>query len=110
MVLLVWWKVGNFEIEDEVMCWHAMLVWWTVGKLCRQNAVRLEEKEKMEKEMVKKIKEEAEEYKAEYNRKWELRCENNRAANRDKEKVRDLQLWFCLTLCMFGKKLNLFIS
>lgn len=53
----------------------------------RLNAIRLEEKEKREKEIVREIIEEAEEYKAEYYRKWKLRCENNVAANREKEKL-----------------------
>ncbi|CAN4115928.1 unnamed protein product [Withania somnifera] len=53
----------------------------------RLNAIRLEEKEKREKEIVKEIIEEAEEYKAEYYRKWKLRCENNMTANREKEKL-----------------------
>ncbi|KAJ8533059.1 hypothetical protein K7X08_015948 [Anisodus acutangulus] len=53
----------------------------------RLNAIRLEEKEKREKEIVREIIEEAEEYKAEYYRKWKLRCENNIAANREKEKL-----------------------
>ncbi|XP_019162551.1 PREDICTED: clathrin light chain 2-like isoform X1 [Ipomoea nil] len=72
---------GPILPSPEAMQGSALVEWR------RQNAIRLEEKEKMEKEMVKKIKEEAEEYKAEYNRKWILRCENNRAANRDKEKL-----------------------
>lgn len=38
--------------------------------------------------MVKEIIEEANEYKAEYYRKWKLRCENNITSNREKEKVR----------------------
>ncbi|XP_016439285.2 clathrin light chain 2 [Nicotiana tabacum] len=53
----------------------------------RLNAIRLEEKEKREKKIVREIIEEAEEYKAEYYRKWKLRCENNIAANREKEKL-----------------------
>ncbi|XP_060202307.1 clathrin light chain 2-like [Lycium barbarum] len=53
----------------------------------RLNTIRLEEKEKREKEIVREIIEEAEEYKAEYYRKWKLRCENNIAANREKEKL-----------------------
>lgn len=53
----------------------------------RLNAIRLEEKEKREKEIVREIIEEAEEYKAEYYRKWKLRCENNIAANGEKEKL-----------------------
>ncbi|KAK6779151.1 hypothetical protein RDI58_021335 [Solanum bulbocastanum] len=53
----------------------------------RLNAIRLEEKEKREKEIVREIIREAEEYKAEYYKKWKLRCENNIAANREKEKL-----------------------
>ncbi|CAI9752868.1 unnamed protein product [Fraxinus pennsylvanica] len=51
----------------------------------RQNAIRLEEKEKMEKEMLKEIIDEADEYIAEY-KKWKIRCENSRASNREKDK------------------------
>ncbi|XP_034899334.1 uncharacterized protein [Populus alba] len=53
----------------------------------RENAIRLEEKEKKEKEMLKQIVEEAEEYKKEFYRKRQLTLENNKAANREKEKV-----------------------
>ncbi|CAA2958701.1 clathrin light chain 2-like [Olea europaea subsp. europaea] len=53
----------------------------------RQNAIRLEEKEKREKEMLKEIIDEADEYKAEFYMKWKIRCENNIAANREKEKL-----------------------
>lgn len=53
----------------------------------RENAIRLEEKEKREKEMLKEIIDEADEYKAEYYKKWNIRCENSRAANREKEKL-----------------------
>ncbi|PIN25031.1 Vesicle coat protein clathrin, light chain [Handroanthus impetiginosus] len=53
----------------------------------RQNAIRLEEKERKEKEMVKEIIKEADEYKEEYYKKWKIRCENNRAVNREKEKL-----------------------
>lgn len=57
------------------------------AKNFRQNAIRLEEKEKREKEMLKEIIDEADEYKAEFYKKWKIRCENNIAANREKEKV-----------------------
>lgn len=60
----------------------------------RKNAIRLEEKERREKEMFKAIIEEADEYKAEYYRKWKIRCENSRAANREKEKVRHIYIIF----------------
>ncbi|CAK9139957.1 unnamed protein product [Ilex paraguariensis] len=53
----------------------------------RHNAIRLEEKEKMEKEMLREIIEEADEYRAEFYRKWNLRCENSRASNREKDKL-----------------------
>lgn len=53
----------------------------------RQNAIRLEEKEKKEKEMLNKIIEEAEEYKIEFYKKRQLAFENKKAANREKEKL-----------------------
>ncbi|KAK1561874.1 hypothetical protein Q3G72_002369 [Acer saccharum] len=53
----------------------------------RQNAMRLEEKEKKEKEMLQEIIEEAEQYKAEFYRKHALAIENNKASNREKEKL-----------------------
>ncbi|XP_011047442.1 PREDICTED: clathrin light chain 2-like [Populus euphratica] len=53
----------------------------------RENAIRLEEKEKKEKEMLKQIVEEAEAYKKEFYRKRQLTLENNKAANREKEKL-----------------------
>ncbi|EYU41878.1 hypothetical protein ABFS82_10G017800 [Erythranthe guttata] len=53
----------------------------------RKNALRLEEKERREKEMVKDIIEEADTYKTEYSDKWKIRCDNNRAINREKEKL-----------------------
>lgn len=53
----------------------------------RENAIRLEEKEKKEKEMLNQIIEEAEEYKVEFYKKRIVSCENNKATNREKEKV-----------------------
>ncbi|KAK6120275.1 hypothetical protein DH2020_045966 [Rehmannia glutinosa] len=53
----------------------------------RQNAIRLEEKQRKEKELLKDIIEEADEFKAEYYKKWQIRCENSRAVNREKEKL-----------------------
>ncbi|KAJ4835043.1 hypothetical protein Tsubulata_012836 [Turnera subulata] len=53
----------------------------------RQNAIRLEEKEREEKEILKQIIEEAEEYKKEFHRKRQLTVENNKASNREKEKL-----------------------
>lgn len=53
----------------------------------RQNAIRLEEKEKREKEQLREIIEEANEYKVEFYSKLKLRSENNKAANREKEKL-----------------------
>ena len=57
--------------------------------------------------MLKGIIAEADEYKAEFIRKWKARCENNRVANREKEKVRligllrreFLQFGFVIVLC-----------
>ncbi|PKI34525.1 clathrin light chain 2-like [Punica granatum] len=53
----------------------------------RLNAIRLEEKEKKEKEMLQQILNEAEEYKIEFYRKRSLAVENNKASNREKEKL-----------------------
>ncbi|KAK4268621.1 hypothetical protein QN277_025244 [Acacia crassicarpa] len=53
----------------------------------RQNAIKLEEKEKKEKEMRRQIIEEAEEYKIEFYRKHELNVENKKASNRENEKL-----------------------
>ncbi|KAJ4720047.1 Clathrin light chain [Melia azedarach] len=53
----------------------------------RENAIRLEEKEKKEKEMLNQIIEEAEEYKVEFYKKRIVSCENNKATNREKEKL-----------------------
>ncbi|KAI3458538.1 hypothetical protein Pfo_015201 [Paulownia fortunei] len=53
----------------------------------RQNAIRLEEKEKREKELLSQIILEADEYKVEFHRKRQVTCETNRATNREKEKV-----------------------
>lgn len=47
----------------------------------------MEEKKKREKEIVKEILQEAEEYKTEFYSKWKLRVENNKAAKREEEKV-----------------------
>ncbi|CAN1276827.1 Clathrin light chain 3 [Linum perenne] len=48
--------------------------------------MRLEEKEKEEKEKVKKILEEAEEYKKEFYKKRQLATESNKSVNKEKEK------------------------
>ncbi|XP_020991355.1 clathrin light chain 2 [Arachis duranensis] len=47
----------------------------------RQNAIRLEEKEKKEKEMRMQIIEEADEYKVEFYKKREVNVENKKAIN-----------------------------
>lgn len=47
----------------------------------------MEEKEKKEKEMLNQIIEEAEDYKIEFYRKRMVAVDNNKAANREKEKV-----------------------
>lgn len=53
----------------------------------RENAIRLAEKEKKEKEMLQEIIEEAEQFKIEFYRKRQVTVENNKASNREKEKV-----------------------
>lgn len=47
----------------------------------------MEEKDKREKELLSQIIEEADQYKVEFYKKREVTCENNKANNRDKEKV-----------------------
>lgn len=71
----------------------------------RLNALRLEEKEKKEKEMVQQIIEAAEQYKAEFYSKSSITIENNKKSNREKEKVcfkhiQDL----CLSFVMNSQK------
>lgn len=56
----------------------------------RQNAIRIEEKEKREKELLSQILVEADEYKVEFHRKRQVASETNKATNREKEKVRIL--------------------
>ncbi|KAH6802287.1 Clathrin light chain protein [Perilla frutescens var. frutescens] len=53
----------------------------------RQNAIRLEEKEKREKELLSQIIVQAEAYKVEFHRKRQASCETNRVMNREKEQV-----------------------
>lgn len=68
--------------------------------MCRHNAIQLEEKEKREKELLKQIIEEANQYKEEFHKKIEVTCQNNKAANREKEKVSSfLNLCCCHVVC-----------
>lgn len=53
----------------------------------RQNAIQLAEKEKIEKELLNQIIDEADEYKVDFYRRRKITCENNIATNREKEKV-----------------------
>ncbi|CAI9762223.1 unnamed protein product [Fraxinus pennsylvanica] len=53
----------------------------------RQNAIRQEEKEKREKDLLGQIIDEADEYKVEYYKKRQDTCATNIASNREKEKV-----------------------
>ncbi|KAK6943102.1 Clathrin light chain [Dillenia turbinata] len=53
----------------------------------RQNAVRLAEKEKREKEMVRLIVAEADEYKVDFHRRRQLSSDARKAINRDKQKL-----------------------
>ncbi|KAH9329566.1 hypothetical protein KI387_001674 [Taxus chinensis] len=53
----------------------------------RQNAIRLEEKERTEKEMLHQIIDEADAFREEFYNKRKIHCETNKNNNRDKEKV-----------------------
>ncbi|KAE8681235.1 Clathrin light chain 2 [Hibiscus syriacus] len=53
----------------------------------RENAIRLEEKEKKEKELLSQIIDEADQFKVEFYKKRELTCQNNKASNREREKI-----------------------
>ena len=64
----------------------------------RLNALRLEEKEKKEKEMVQQIIEAAEQYKAEFYSKRSITIENNKKTNREKEKVISLSVTCVLSI------------
>lgn len=66
---------------------------WFVYVVNRQNTIRLEEKEKREKELLSQIIVQAEEYKVEFHRKRQLTSETNRVTNREKEQVRKAWLY-----------------
>lgn len=85
--MLVVWAFAVLRWGRRVTTNNCFFFFFCVCIFCRQNAIRLEEKEKREKEVLHEILKEAEDYKAEYYSKWKLRCENNRAANREREKV-----------------------
>ncbi|XP_027161498.1 clathrin light chain 2 [Coffea eugenioides] len=53
----------------------------------RQNAIRLEENEKREKQLLSQIIDEADVYKLEFYKKRQITCESNKSTNRDREKV-----------------------
>ncbi|XXG39588.1 hypothetical protein AAC387_Pa01g0514 [Persea americana] len=53
----------------------------------RLNAIRLEEKEKREKELLEQIIDEADEYKVDFYSRRNINCETNKATNREKEKL-----------------------
>ncbi|PRQ59412.1 putative clathrin light chain [Rosa chinensis] len=53
----------------------------------RQNAIQLAEKEKSEKELLSQIIGEAEDFKVEFYQKRKITSENNKATNREKEKM-----------------------
>ncbi|KAF3782564.1 Clathrin light chain 2 [Nymphaea thermarum] len=58
-----------------------------LGEWRRENALRLEEKERREKELLNQIIYEADEYKEEFYQKRRVNCETNKGHNREKEKL-----------------------
>ncbi|XP_071738645.1 clathrin light chain 2-like [Rutidosis leptorrhynchoides] len=53
----------------------------------RQNALSLQEKEKMEKELLNQILDKADEYKINFLNKWKVVCNHNIVINRESEKM-----------------------
>ncbi|KAK2634915.1 hypothetical protein Ddye_029707 [Dipteronia dyeriana] len=65
-----------------------LLCYWIDGPITewtRDNAIRLEEKEKKERAMLSQIIEQAHEYKDEFYRKRVVTCHNNKLTNRERE-------------------------
>lgn len=69
---------------------------------CRQNAIRLEEKENKEKETRNQIIEEGEEYKKGFYEKRKLNIETNKINNKEKEKVKQNFVAQAITECCFS--------
>ena len=67
--------------------------------VCRENAIRLEENEKREKELRNKIIEEAIDFKNAFYEKRKLQIDSKRDSNREKEKVKILVL--CSDFALF---------
>ncbi|KAK9153524.1 hypothetical protein Sjap_001004 [Stephania japonica] len=65
----------------------ALREWRRFVDLALLNAIRLEEKEKTEKELLNQIIDEADEYKIEFHQRRKLNVETNKNNNREKEKV-----------------------
>ena len=79
--------VKSIEVDGQHSCTIFVLTF-------RENAIRLEEKEKKEKELLSQIIDEADEYKVDFYQRQKVACENNKANNREKEKVRvDVSLY-----------------
>ena len=55
--------------------------------ILRQNDIRIEEKERREKEILSQILSEADDYKVDFYNRRKVTCETNRTTNREKEKV-----------------------
>lgn len=67
---------------------------WDVSVVNRQNTIRLEEKEKREKEQLSQILVQADEYKVEFHRKRQASSETKRVTNREKEQVRTVVIYY----------------
>lgn len=67
---------------------------WDVSVVNRQNTIRLEEKERREKELLSQILVQADEYKVEFHRKRQASSETKRVTNREKEQVRTVVIYY----------------
>ncbi|KAK4403378.1 Clathrin light chain 2 [Sesamum angolense] len=88
-VAIMWARVAKGMNDNDIKEHRYLLIFVVDMSFIsnRQNAIRLEEKEKREKELLSQIIIEADEYKVEFHRKQLTTVETNKVTNREKEKV-----------------------